>query len=113
MWLIIFIVWLSCQLENESIDGLKIGILQEGFDMEIADPAVVGLVKETIGKLAGCGGIVTDVSLPLHTHCKLRVGGGGIMNAHNDYTKMYVLYKYQIEKKTYVHAHTQTKTHAH
>nr|XP_054760348.1 amidase-like [Lytechinus pictus] len=55
------------EMENASIDGLKVGLLSEGFSMKGADEAVNKLVKETLNKLTAEGAVVKDVSVPLHT----------------------------------------------
>ncbi|XP_041471297.1 amidase-like [Lytechinus variegatus] len=55
------------EMENASIEGLKVGLLSEGFSMKGADEAVNKLVKETLNKLTAEGAVVKDVSVPLHT----------------------------------------------
>ncbi|XP_054751409.2 amidase-like [Lytechinus pictus] len=55
------------ELENASIKGLKVGILEEGFAMAGADVAVNKLLKETINKLTTGGAVVQDISVPIHS----------------------------------------------
>lgn len=57
------------KLENKSINGLKVGILGEGFSMDGADAAVTKLLKDTLNKLELYGAVLKDVSVPLHTIC--------------------------------------------
>lgn len=55
------------ELENKSINGLKVGILGEGFSMDGADAAVTKLLKDTLNKLELYGAVLKDVSVPLHS----------------------------------------------
>lgn len=53
-----------CFQFNKSIDGIKIGILKEGFDevnVEVAD-----VVKKAIETLKRKGVHVQDISVPMH-----------------------------------------------
>lgn len=51
---------------NANINGLKIGILQEGFTASNADQEVNTLLKDVISKLADIGGDIQETSIPLH-----------------------------------------------
>ena len=52
---------------NKGVDGLKIGVLSEGFGFEGSDPDVEQAVMEAISVLEGAGAQVKKVSVPLHT----------------------------------------------
>ena len=54
------------------IENLKIGILKEGFGLEISEPDVDKMVKEAAGQLSRkCGAVVEEVSIPMHSDGKL------------------------------------------
>ncbi|XP_003724618.2 uncharacterized protein LOC100890319 [Strongylocentrotus purpuratus] len=54
------------ELENANINGLKIGILEEGFTASNADQEVNTLLRDVISKLADMGGDIQETSIPLH-----------------------------------------------
>ncbi|XP_071495055.1 amidase-like [Diadema antillarum] len=54
-----------------SAQGMKIGILKEGFASPKANPAVDSLVRKSIEALTGMGCIVRDVSIPIHVQSPL------------------------------------------
>ena len=57
---------------TEKIENLKIGILKEGFGLEISEPDVDKMVKEAAGQLSSkCGTVVEEVSIPMHSDGKL------------------------------------------
>nr|XP_054751262.1 amidase-like [Lytechinus pictus] len=55
------------ELENSDVNGLKIGILEEGFTAPNADQRVNTLLKDVINRLADVGVGIEDTSIPLHT----------------------------------------------
>lgn len=58
----------SAALRSSSgrLDGVKIGLLKEGFDHEVVDPRVREHVLVAARKLESLGAIVVEVSVPLH-----------------------------------------------
>lgn len=48
------------------LDGVKIGLLKEGFNHEVVDPRVKDHVLAAARKLESLGAIVEEVSVPLH-----------------------------------------------
>ncbi|CAG8973766.1 hypothetical protein HYALB_00006311 [Hymenoscyphus albidus] len=48
------------------LQGLKIGILKEGFEDPMTDPNVANASRSAIAKLAELGAQVTEISIPLH-----------------------------------------------
>ncbi len=47
--------------------GLRVGLLREGFDIPgVSDPDVDAAVRQAAGVLAGAGGTVEEVSVPMH-----------------------------------------------
>lgn len=48
-------------------DGLRVGVLREGFGTEASDPAVDDAVRAAIEVLRGAGLVVEEVSVPWHT----------------------------------------------
>ncbi|WYZ41079.1 hypothetical protein EsH8_IV_001420 [Colletotrichum jinshuiense] len=48
------------------LDGVKIGLLKEGFNQEIVDPRVRDHVLAAAQRLESLGAIVEDISIPLH-----------------------------------------------
>lgn len=63
------------------LDGLKIGLLAEGFQASRMDPGVEKLVRAAAAKFEAYGAIVTTCSIPLHTEsaptwmCALPIAG--------------------------------------
>lgn len=60
----------------EGVDGLRIGLLEEGFGLDESEPEVDERVREAAESLAGLGAEVTSVSVPLH-----RAGGAILFGA--------------------------------
>lgn len=56
----------ALQPSSGRLDGIKIGLLREGFNHEIVDPGVRDHVLAAARKLESLGAIVEDVSIPLH-----------------------------------------------
>ncbi|KAJ0164807.1 Amidase [Colletotrichum tanaceti] len=59
----------SAALQSSSgrrLDGVRIGLLKEGFDQDIVDPRVRDHVLAAARKLASLGATVEEVSVPLH-----------------------------------------------
>ncbi|KAL0932478.1 amidase [Colletotrichum truncatum] len=54
------------QSSSGRLDGLKIGLLKEGFHQEIVDPRVRDHVLEASRKLEGLGASIEEVSIPIH-----------------------------------------------
>ncbi|MCQ0988690.1 amidase [Jiella marina] len=52
---------------GKGVDGLKIGILTEGFTLPNMQEAVADKVKDAVAKLGGMGAVVEEVSLPEHS----------------------------------------------
>ncbi len=53
---------------SRGTDGLRVGILTEGFGHPNSDPAVDEAVRAAAQTLAGAGLVVEEVSVPWHTH---------------------------------------------
>lgn len=53
-------------LAKAGVEGLKIGLLREGFEMGTADPRVSALVEKAALELRKQGAVVEDVSIPFH-----------------------------------------------
>jgi amidase len=53
---------------NDSIQGLKIGVLQEGFGGETSEPQVDEAVKKAVSLFTQLGAKVVPVSVPLHNY---------------------------------------------
>ena len=51
---------------ESGVDGLRVGVLTEGFGHDNSDPEVDRVVRETADRLAQQGAIVSDVSVPMH-----------------------------------------------
>ncbi|WP_027349523.1 amidase [Halotalea alkalilenta] len=51
---------------GRGVDGLKIGILSEGFHLSNLDPRVADKVREGIARLERLGAVVSEVSVPEH-----------------------------------------------
>lgn len=54
------------EIQGDNLDGIKIGIVSEGFGWDDADPKVEDLVRKSVEKLTKVGATVTDISVPLH-----------------------------------------------
>lgn len=54
------------ELKKRTIAGVRIGILEEGFQTLNADPSVNGVVEKSVNKLTDLGAIVRKMSVPLH-----------------------------------------------
>ena len=55
---------------GQSIEGLRIGVVEEGFEHANSDSAVDAKVRQAAERLAELGAIVEPVSLPLHSQGK-------------------------------------------
>lgn len=55
------------------VDGLRIGILSEGFGFEGSEPDVEEAVLEALAKLEGAGARLENVSVPLHDKAALAI----------------------------------------
>lgn len=53
---------------NMGVNGLKIGILKEGFDFKIMDPRIQDQARQAANEFKGLGAEVIEISIPLHTH---------------------------------------------
>lgn len=62
---------------GKKIDGLRIGVLREGFDQPIIEDKVETCVKQAAERLAGLGAVVEEVSVPMHLY-GLGIWGGVI-----------------------------------
>lgn len=51
---------------DQSVKGMKIGVLKEGFEHPNSDPAVDQRVREAAQHLAKLGAVVDEVSVPMH-----------------------------------------------
>jgi amidase len=51
---------------GKPLNGLRVGVMREGFGHPESDAQVDGRVREAIATLAGMGAKVTDVSIPWH-----------------------------------------------
>jgi amidase len=51
---------------GRGVDGLRIGLLAEGFGQPLAEPGVEQLVRDAAQRLAAAGATVVDVSVPEH-----------------------------------------------
>lgn len=51
---------------DAGIEGLKIGLVKEGFEFQAMDVDVAEIVKGAANKLNGAGATVEDTSIPLH-----------------------------------------------
>lgn len=56
----------ALQKGSGRLDGVKIGLLKEGFNHEVVDPRVKDHVLAAARKLESLGAIVEEVSVPLH-----------------------------------------------
>ncbi|XP_072042895.1 amidase-like [Amphiura filiformis] len=71
------------KIEVEDLNGLKIGILKEGFGHEASQEAVDRIVKEAARKLATIGAQVVYVSIPIHKHSVDIWAGFGFEGAYH------------------------------
>jgi len=51
---------------TRGVSGLRIGVVQEGFDLPNMEAGVDRLVRQAAQKLGACGAHVEDVSVPMH-----------------------------------------------
>ena len=56
------------QALGKGVNGLRIGILSEGFGLPLAEPDVEAAVRKAVGILNELGAQVTEVSVPEHRH---------------------------------------------
>jgi amidase len=56
----------SLQHNGTMLDGIKIGILKEGYQNELVQPGIKQVFLEAAEKLAGLGANIEEVSIPLH-----------------------------------------------
>ncbi|XP_072025732.1 amidase-like [Amphiura filiformis] len=56
----------SQEIEVENLNGMRIGILQEGFGHDVSQEAVDRIVREAAQRLTSVGAEVVNVSIPLH-----------------------------------------------
>lgn len=56
----------AIQSSSGRLDGVRIGLLKEGFDHEVVDPKVRDYVLTAARKLESLGAIVEEASVPLH-----------------------------------------------
>ncbi|KAI8957046.1 putative amidase [Daldinia sp. FL1419] len=84
--------------QAKMLEGFKIGILSEGFEIPEQDPNVATSVKSAIEKFKSLGAEVGSVSLPLHKEapllwtCALPLPGGqqGLLNDANGRKQLYL-----------------------
>lgn len=55
-----------CDYLERGVSGLRIGILQEGFQLANLDPRVAEKVRSAIARLEALGAVVEEVSVPEH-----------------------------------------------
>lgn len=92
--------WLENTAQRERpLGGVKVGVLQEGFDIPGMDPNVRGLCMGAVEKLRALGAEVTNVSIPMHTQgsilwmCNTPIAGaqtGLLSNGSNRKQLMFV-----------------------
>lgn len=56
----------NSESETKPLDGFEIGVLREGFEMDMLDPHVDKAVRSAISDLATLGAEVIEVSVPEH-----------------------------------------------
>ncbi|XP_072027626.1 amidase-like isoform X3 [Amphiura filiformis] len=56
----------SKEIQVDRLDGIKVGLLKEGFGFPESDPRVDEAVRNAVRKLESVGAEVVDVSIPLH-----------------------------------------------
>ncbi|XP_071853897.1 amidase-like isoform X2 [Apostichopus japonicus] len=54
------------ELQVDNLNGMKIGLLKEGFGLPQADPRVDQMEKDTVTKLTEAGATVEEMSIPIH-----------------------------------------------
>lgn len=52
---------------GRGVDGLRVGILREGFELTNQDPRVADKVREAIARLERLGAVVGEISVPEHS----------------------------------------------
>jgi amidase len=65
------------------IKGLRVGVLKEGFGLERSQKDVDDAVREQAHRLANLGGVVSEVSMPLHRdgfHIWAAIGFEGVLS---------------------------------
>lgn len=60
------LIFLIMKIQVDTLSGMKIGLVKEGFEQENGDLKVNDMVKETVLNLSSRGADVGDVSIPLH-----------------------------------------------
>lgn len=53
---------------SRGVDGLRLGVLEEGFGWPVSEPDVESTVRDAIRELGSLGADVVDVSVPWHRH---------------------------------------------
>lgn len=51
---------------EDGVDGLRIGVVKEGFAMPESEEDVNAAVRDGAGRLAGLGAVIEELSLPIH-----------------------------------------------
>ncbi len=62
---------------DEGVEGMKIGVVKEGFGTEGSDPDVDTVVRKAIKVLEKLGAVTFDISIPIHEQCGAIWGGIG------------------------------------
>ena len=74
------------------IENLKIGILKEGFGLNISEPDVDEMVKKAAGQLSSkYGTVIEEVSIPMHSDGKWYVNNFTLeisLSYNNDYVQI-------------------------
>lgn len=70
---------------GQSIGGLKVGVLTEGFGVAGAEPDVESVVREALSIIAGAGARLENVSVPLHGTAWLAMGPLFLEGARSGY----------------------------
>lgn len=98
---------------GEPLEGLRIGLLKEGFGTAGADPEVDACVREAAARLAALGARVSEISVPVHT-----IAGGATFAAlQGMITSMFLLDGASLEHQIgvdeqYVERQHAWRTHA-
>ncbi|XP_072025737.1 amidase-like isoform X3 [Amphiura filiformis] len=71
------------EIEVDNLNGMRIGILQEGFGHDVSEEAVDRIVKEAAQKLTSVGAKVEDVSIPMQKHSGDIWAGFGLEGAYH------------------------------
>ncbi len=58
---------------GRDVEGLRIGVLEEGFDVAGGEPEVYDAVREALGVLEGAGARLEPVSVPAHRSASLAI----------------------------------------